>query len=89
MKFIFQAMRLFVGDPVWTPFNRPHDNLPARYGFFCSPSCLYILISTLIPGGQLSLRILESHRWPFICRQEYLEAFGQKEAANHVVDAAE
>ncbi|KAK9101086.1 hypothetical protein Scep_024516 [Stephania cephalantha] len=24
------AMRLFVGDPVWTPFNRPHDDLPAR-----------------------------------------------------------
>ncbi|KAE8677658.1 1,2-dihydroxy-3-keto-5-methylthiopentene dioxygenase 2 [Hibiscus syriacus] len=24
------AMRLFVGDPVWTPFNRPHDHLPAR-----------------------------------------------------------
>ncbi|KAJ9700441.1 hypothetical protein PVL29_005978 [Vitis rotundifolia] len=83
-----KAMRLFVGDPVWTPFNRPHDNLPARYGLFCSPSCLYLLISTLIPGGQLSLRILESHRWPFICRKEYLEAFGQKEAANHAVDAA-
>ncbi|KAK9101080.1 hypothetical protein Scep_024510 [Stephania cephalantha] len=25
-----RAMRLFVGDPVWTPFNRPHDDLPAR-----------------------------------------------------------
>ncbi|KAG9451720.1 hypothetical protein H6P81_004624 [Aristolochia fimbriata] len=25
-----KAMRLFVGDPVWTPFNRPHDELPAR-----------------------------------------------------------
>ncbi|KAK4478125.1 hypothetical protein RD792_017404 [Penstemon davidsonii] len=25
-----KAMRLFVGDPIWTPFNRPHDNLPAR-----------------------------------------------------------
>ncbi|KAH8500299.1 hypothetical protein H0E87_015523 [Populus deltoides] len=25
-----KAMRLFVGDPVWTPFNRPHDHLPAR-----------------------------------------------------------
>lgn len=19
-----------MGDPVWTPFNRPHDHLPAR-----------------------------------------------------------
>lgn len=26
-----QAMRLFVGEPVWTPYNRPHDHLPARY----------------------------------------------------------
>ncbi|KAK6254893.1 hypothetical protein SCA6_016198 [Theobroma cacao] len=25
-----KAMRLFVGDPVWTPYNRPHDHLPAR-----------------------------------------------------------
>jgi len=25
-----QAMRLFVGDPVWTPYNRPHDHLPER-----------------------------------------------------------
>ncbi|KAF8369493.1 hypothetical protein HHK36_012698 [Tetracentron sinense] len=25
-----KAMRLFVGEPVWTPYNRPHDNLPAR-----------------------------------------------------------
>lgn len=27
-------MRLFVGDPVWTPFNRPHDHLPARCVLF-------------------------------------------------------
>ncbi|KAK6130245.1 hypothetical protein DH2020_036055 [Rehmannia glutinosa] len=25
-----KAMRLFVGEPVWTPYNRPHDHLPAR-----------------------------------------------------------
>ncbi|KAL6971653.1 homogentisate 1,2-dioxygenase [Sarracenia purpurea var. burkii] len=25
-----KAMRLFVGEPVWTPYNRPHDYLPAR-----------------------------------------------------------
>lgn len=24
-------MRLFVGGPVWTAYNRPHDHLPARY----------------------------------------------------------
>lgn len=25
-----KAMRLFVGDPVWTPYNRPSDHLEAR-----------------------------------------------------------
>lgn len=25
-----KAMRLFVGEPVWTPYNRPHDHLPVR-----------------------------------------------------------
>lgn len=33
MMRVCQAMRLFVGDPVWTPFNRPHDHLPARFDF--------------------------------------------------------
>jgi 1,2-dihydroxy-3-keto-5-methylthiopentene dioxygenase len=28
-----KAMRLFVGEPVWTPYNRPHDHLPARKGY--------------------------------------------------------
>ncbi|CAM8893457.1 unnamed protein product [Rhodiola kirilowii] len=28
-----KAMRLFVGDPIWTPFNRPHDHLPARKAY--------------------------------------------------------
>ncbi|MED6119877.1 hypothetical protein PIB30_015828 [Stylosanthes scabra] len=25
-----KALRFFVGEPVWTPYNRPHDHLPAR-----------------------------------------------------------
>jgi len=25
-----QAMRLFIGEPVWTPFNRPQDKHPSR-----------------------------------------------------------
>lgn len=25
-----QAMRLFVGAPVWTPFNRPQEDHPSR-----------------------------------------------------------
>lgn len=25
-----QALRLFVGEPVWTPYNRPQDEHPSR-----------------------------------------------------------
>jgi hypothetical protein len=25
-----QAMRLFVGSPIWTPYNRPQDDHPIR-----------------------------------------------------------
>lgn len=25
-----KAMRLFVGEPVWTAYNRPADHFPAR-----------------------------------------------------------
>ncbi|KAL3507828.1 hypothetical protein ACH5RR_033210 [Cinchona calisaya] len=28
-----KAMRLFVGDPVWTSYNCPHNHLPARKGY--------------------------------------------------------
>mmetsp|Transcript_19380 Transcript_19380/g.19734 ORF Transcript_19380/g.19734 Transcript_19380/m.19734 type:complete len:286 (+) Transcript_19380:22-879(+) len=28
-----QAMRLFMGEPVWTPFNRPQDQHPSREGY--------------------------------------------------------
>lgn len=28
-----KAMRLFVGDPVWTPHNRPNDDLSARKAY--------------------------------------------------------
>ncbi|RWW62464.1 hypothetical protein BHE74_00030396 [Ensete ventricosum] len=31
-----KAMRLFVGEPVWTPYNRPHDHLPARQEYLKS-----------------------------------------------------
>lgn len=25
-----QALRLFIGDPVWTPLNRPQETHPSR-----------------------------------------------------------
>ncbi|CAN0326365.1 unnamed protein product [Pylaiella littoralis] len=31
-----KAMRLFVGEPVWTPLNRPQDDHPARRGYLDS-----------------------------------------------------
>jgi 1,2-dihydroxy-3-keto-5-methylthiopentene dioxygenase len=31
-----KAMRLFIGDPVWTPFNRPQDNHPIRQAYVSS-----------------------------------------------------
>uniref|UniRef100_A0A803KW86 Acireductone dioxygenase n=1 Tax=Chenopodium quinoa TaxID=63459 RepID=A0A803KW86_CHEQI len=31
-----KAMRLFVGDPVWTPHNRPNDDLAARKGYLAN-----------------------------------------------------
>lgn len=30
MKLEWQLMRLFVGEPVWTAYNRPQENHPAR-----------------------------------------------------------
>lgn len=27
-------MRLFIGQPVWTPFNRPQEDHPSRQKYF-------------------------------------------------------
>ncbi|XP_065184468.1 acireductone dioxygenase-like [Sycon ciliatum] len=35
-KNFIKAMRLFVGEPVWTPINRPCDEHPARLGYLKS-----------------------------------------------------
>lgn len=32
-KNYIKAMRLFVGEPVWTPLNRPQDEHPIRKGY--------------------------------------------------------
>lgn len=82
MLNICQAMRLFVGDPVWTPFNRPHDHLPARYG---SVVLAYIQLVDRMLENVLSLLQWE---WDLSCRKEYLKAFVDKEAGDHAVDAA-
>jgi 1,2-dihydroxy-3-keto-5-methylthiopentene dioxygenase len=29
-KNLIHAMRLFKGNPVWTPFNRPQEDHPSR-----------------------------------------------------------
>ena len=31
-----QALRLFVGEPVWTPYNRPQDEHPSRAKYVTS-----------------------------------------------------
>lgn len=72
-----QALRFFVGEPVWTPYNRPHDHLPARYE----------LISIVWPMGKSedlsNLIFLIS-----ICRGQYIKTFLEKDVANNAVDAA-
>ncbi len=31
-----KAMRLFIGQPVWTPFNRPQEDHPSRKAYVSS-----------------------------------------------------
>nr|A9SS00.1 RecName: Full=Acireductone dioxygenase 2; AltName: Full=Acireductone dioxygenase (Fe(2+)-requiring) 2; Short=ARD' 2; Short=Fe-ARD 2; AltName: Full=Acireductone dioxygenase (Ni(2+)-requiring) 2; Short=ARD 2; Short=Ni-ARD 2 [Physcomitrium patens] len=42
------AMRLFVGEPIWTPYNRPQDEHPVRKGYvhqFLQPELLDVDMS--------------------------------------------
>ncbi|XP_048660844.1 acireductone dioxygenase isoform X1 [Marmota marmota marmota] len=50
-KNYVKAMRLFVGEPVWTAYNRPADHFPAReHGRRLSFLCRH-LIRVLITNG--------------------------------------
>ncbi|XP_037661972.1 1,2-dihydroxy-3-keto-5-methylthiopentene dioxygenase-like [Choloepus didactylus] len=42
-KNYVKAMRLFVGEPVWTPYNRPADHFDAREQNLCMCGCLCFL----------------------------------------------
>lgn len=77
-------MRLFVGDPVWTPHNRPNDHLPARY---CDFLVVAVMSSVLHSPKSAQLYIA---LWIFLllCRKEYLKSFVEKEAGIQTVNAA-
>lgn len=49
-----QALRFFVGEPVWTPHNRPNDHLPAR----CELINSIVLDSLSIRDSEAFLSIL-------------------------------
>jgi len=76
---IIQALRFFVGEPIWTPYNRPHDHLPARYDLTS------LVISSSIWDNK---RIyVEPHIAISMRRGQYIKNFVEKDVANHVVDA--
>lgn len=84
-------MRLFVGDPVWTPFNRPHDHLPARSGLFpFFPLNVMSFLSTCmyVANTMCEWPLYEISRIDLVCRKEYVKAFVQKEVGDHAVNAA-
>ena len=74
-----QALRFFVGEPVWTPHNRPNDHLPARYELINS----IVLNSHSIRGFSFN-----PHNMISMCRQQYVKDFVEKDVGNHAVDAA-
>ncbi|CAH2079144.1 unnamed protein product [Thlaspi arvense] len=72
-----QAMRLFVGEPVWTPYNRPHDHLPARY-----KQCAVFPLLSQQKHRPLCFFSLRKHynskKLGFINRKDYVDNFVKK-----------
>jgi 1,2-dihydroxy-3-keto-5-methylthiopentene dioxygenase len=79
MILIMQALRFFVGEPIWTPYNRPHDHLPARYDLTS------LVISSSIWDNQIIY--VEPHNAISMRRGQYIKTFVEKDVANHAVDA--
>lgn len=74
---IMQALRFFVGEPVWTPYNRPHDHLPARYD-----------LTSLVAYETIRDFFVKPYIAISMCREQYIKTFVENDVANHTVDAA-
>jgi hypothetical protein len=68
--------RFFVGELVWTPYNRLHDHLPARYN----------LTGLIGAYGIILDFVVELHIAFSMCRG-LIGAYVEKNVANHIVDA--
>uniref|UniRef100_A0A0D9VPV2 Acireductone dioxygenase n=1 Tax=Leersia perrieri TaxID=77586 RepID=A0A0D9VPV2_9ORYZ len=73
-----KAMRLFVGEPVWTPYNRPHDHLPARllltHWGFCMISERSTLTKLSTEESKMEMIV------PGIVKEEWSPEEGEEEA---------
>ncbi len=67
---LLQAMRLFVGSPIWTPYNRPQDDNPIRWTLCkmslkclnCKPDLHFVVViicHVLLPWANQSPFVFE------------------------------